>query len=274
MPELPEVESVRRSLLPLLRRRRIETVRVLETRLRRPVDGPALARTLPGRRITDLRRRGKYLLMDLSYGDLLLLHLGMSGRLRIARPADPLAVHDHLILGLGGGRELRFNDTRRFGLVLLVPPGGESGHPLLQHLGLEPFCDSFRPERLRAGASGRRAPIKNFIMDAKRVAGIGNIYACESLHAAGLHPRRPAGRISLASWGRLTGAIRQVLAAAIDDGGTTLRDFRNGRDEPGFFGPRLEVYGRETAPCRRCRRPIRRIVLAGRSTFYCPGCQH
>ncbi len=273
MPELPEVESVRRALLPLLVNRRVGRVEVREPRLRWPVDSAALARGLPGRRILGVRRRAKYLLLDLEGGAVLMLHLGMSGRLSVVPARRRLARHDHVIVALNGGRQLRFNDARRFGVVELLPPGEESGHRLLRHLGLEPLDAAFQPAALRRAARGRRAPVKAFLMDSRQVVGIGNIYASEALHRAGVHPRRPAGRLSAARWERLAAAIRAVLRDAIHLGGTTLRDFTGADGARGEYGWRLAVYGREGEPCGRCHRSIRRTVQSGRSTFYCPGCQ-
>jgi len=189
-------------------------------------------------------------------------------------PADrPFARHDHVAVGLEPDLQLRFNDARRFGAMELVPAGSEQSHRLLAHLGIEPLAREFRAADLRKLAQGRRAPIKTFIMDARHVVGVGNIYACEALFEASIHPRRSAGRISLVRWQRLAAAVRRILRASIRQGGTTLRDYLNIQGEPGGYRQRLRVYGREDEPCRRCRRPIRRTVLSGRGTFYCPGCQ-
>ncbi|MCZ6832447.1 MAG: bifunctional DNA-formamidopyrimidine glycosylase/DNA-(apurinic or apyrimidinic site) lyase [Acidobacteria bacterium] len=273
MPELPEVESLRRALRPLLEDRILGAVEVRQRSLRYPVDSRLLRRALPGRRITRLRRRGKYLLFDLDDGPSLLVHLGMSGRLALVPANRPYARHDHVAFGLEDGLQLRFNDVRRFGVIDMVPAGGESRHRLLAHLGIEPLEKEFNAANLRNMAHGRRCPVKTFIMDARHVVGVGNIYACEALFMAGIHPRRAAGRISPARWQRLTTAVRRILNAAIRQGGTTLRDYLNLAGEPGGYRRRLRVYGRRDEPCRRCRRPIRRVVLSGRGTFYCPGCQ-
>ena len=273
MPELPEVESLRLALKPLLERHLLGTVEIRQRSLRYPVDSRLLKRSLPGRRITRLRRRGKYLLFDLDDGPSLLVHLGMSGRLALVSADRPFARHDHVAFGLEDGLQLRFNDARRFGVIDMVPAGGESRHRLLAHLGVEPLEKEFNAANLRNMALGRRCPVKTFIMDSRYVVGVGNIYACEALFMAGIHPRRAAGRISPARWQGLTTAVRRILKAAIRQGGTTLRDYFNVAGEPGGYRRRLRVYGRPDEPCRRCERPIRRVVLSGRGTFYCPGCQ-
>lgn len=273
MPELPEVESLRLALQPLLQNHRLGKVMVRQRSLRYPVDTRLLRRSLPGRRITGLRRRGKYLLFDLDDGPALLIHLGMSGRLSLVPATLPFARHDHVAFGLENDLQLRFNDVRRFGVIDMVPADGESSHRLLAHLGIEPLEKDFNAVNLRALARDRRCPVKTFIMDARMVVGVGNIYASETLFMAGIHPRRAAGRISPARWQLLTLAVRRILKAAIRQGGTTLRDYLNVAGEPGGYRRRLRVYGRQDEPCRRCQRPIRRVVLSGRGTFYCPGCQ-
>ena len=273
MPELPEVETVRRSLLPHVSRRRLLEVRVRDARLRTPVDVPALRALLPGRRVLGLRRRAKYLLFDLEGGTVLLVHLGMTGVLNIAPPQRPLRKHDHVVIDLEGGRQIRFHDPRRFGLVEALPAGAESNHPRLRHLGVEPLGPAFEPRALAAAAAGRRQPIKSFLMDGRRIVGVGNIYACEALFLARIHPRRAAGRLAPARWQRLARAVRHVLNDALTKGGTTLRDFADADGEAGYFGLRLRVYDREGLACRRCGRAVRRTVQSGRGTFYCPGCQ-
>jgi formamidopyrimidine-DNA glycosylase len=237
------------------------------------VDQATLSRRLPGRRIEEIRRRSKYLLFDLDDGAALLVHLGMTGRFTIVPARQPYATHDHVALGLNGGQQLRFNDARRFGVVEYLAPRTEPDHRLLRSLGVEPLEGEFNAAHLRAMARGRRCPIKTFIMDARHVVGIGNIYASEALYLAGIHPRRAAGRLSLTRWQRLVTTVRRVLRASIRMGGTTLRDYLNVDGDPGRYRRRLQVYGRQDEPCRRCRRPIRRVVQSGRSTFYCPGCQ-
>ena len=273
MPELPEVESLRRALRPRLLSRVLGQVKVRDPRLRYPVDQATLKRRLPGRRIQEIRRRSKYLLFDLDDEATLLVHLGMTGRFVIVPASQPYATHDHVALGLDGGEQLRFNDARRFGVVEYLAPHAEPDHRLLRSLGVEPLEREFTAVHLRAVARGRSCPIKTFIMDARHVVGIGNIYASEALYLAGIHPRRAAGRISPARWQLLVTMVRRVLRASIRMGGTTLRDYLNVDGDPGRYRRRLQVYGRQDEPCRRCRRPIRRLVQSGRSTFYCPGCQ-
>ncbi len=273
MPELPEVESLRRALQPRLAGRRLGRVRIHQRSLRYPVPAAALHRHLPGRRILRLRRRAKYLLFDLEDGPALVIHLGMTGRLALVGSRSLLETHDHIAFGLDGRQELRFNDARRFGLVDVVAPQGEPRHRLFRHLGVEPLSPDFSGDAMYRLSRGRRAPIKAFLMDARIVVGVGNIYASEALFVAGIHPRRAAGRIGPARWQRLAGAVRHVLDEAIHHGGTTLRDFLNFGGDPGGYGERLRVYDREDEPCERCATPLRRIVQSGRSTYYCPACQ-
>ena len=272
MPELPEVETIRRGLEPLLTGRRLTGVEIRERRLRRRVV-PAMLGRLRGAAVVGIRRRSKYLLVDTDAGLTLLVHLGMSGRLWVSDAARPPRPHEHLVFALDDGRTLRFADTRRFGLVEAVPSGRLAEHPLLRGLGPEPLGDDVTGASLRAATRGRRKPVKNFLMDTRALAGVGNIYACEALHRAGVHPRRAVGRLGPLAWDRLVAAVKTVLAEAIEAGGTTLRDFFNAAEEAGEFAVALRVYDREGEACRRCRARIRRVVLAGRSTFYCPGCQ-
>jgi formamidopyrimidine-DNA glycosylase len=287
MPELPEVEVIRRSLEPHLVGRRIERVIVRERRLRLPVDATALRRRVAGRRIETVGRRAKYLLLGLDGPDLVALHLGMSGRLCLASPDQPLALHEHLIVALGptgassgaagaatpDRHELRLRDPRRFGLVVVLPVAGWHASPLFRHLGPEPLDPGLDVDGLRAALRGRRAPIKNLLLDARFLVGVGNIYAAEALHVAGIDPRTPAARLGPRRWRRLLDAVREVLQRSIADGGTSLVDFLDGNGQPGLHRTRLLVYGRAGAPCRRCARPVRRIVQAGRSTYFCTRCQ-
>lgn len=273
MPELPEVETVRRTLLRQVARRRIVGVTVAETRLRVAVPTPALVALAVGRQIVGVRRRAKYLLVDLEHGAAILMHLGMSGRLRVTAAGDPPRRHDHVGLHLDDGRVVWFNDARRFGLVLPLPAGAEATHPCLQGLGVEPLGGELDAAALFDASRGRTTAVKSFLLDATHVVGIGNIYACEVLHAARISPRRAVGRLSRAEWRRLAGAIVRTLAQAVRQGGTTLRDFFDVEGAAGSFAVRLRVYGREGEPCRRCRGRVRRLVQAGRSTFYCGRCQ-
>lgn len=270
MPELPEVETSRRGLEPHVLGRRIQRIEVREPRLRWPI-APDTALHVDGQRILALRRRGKYLLFELGQG-VLLLHLGMSGSLRVLPSLQPPLLHDHVDLHLDDGYCVRFRDPRRFGTLQWTPAPAET-HPLLRALGPEPLGPSFSGRYLYERSRGRRAPIKTFIMDSHVVVGVGNIYASESLHLACVHPGRAAGRISAERYQRLAEAIRQVLAEAIVQGGTSLRDFVQEDGNPGYFAQSLRVYGRTGHPCPSCAGPIRRRRIGQRSSFYCPVCQ-
>ena len=273
MPELPEVETIRRGLESRLAGARIRRVEVLETRLRTPLSPRQLEAELRGRRIQALARRGKYLLLHLSGGRVLVFHLGMTGQLMVVRRDAPLTAHTHVRIGLEGGEELRYADTRRFGMLFVLRRQALDRHPRFRHLGPEPLGPEFTPEYLQQRARRVRKPIKNFLMDAAVVVGLGNIYATEALYRAGIHPSRASGRIAAERWKRLHAAILEVLGDALRAGGTTLQDYRNADGEAGLFQNRLLMYGRAGEACERCGRRIRRIVQAGRSTFYCPGCQ-
>jgi formamidopyrimidine-DNA glycosylase len=271
MPELPEVETTRRGVLPHLLGRRILAVTLRESRLRWPV--PAnLDQLLRDQRVEDIGRRGKYLLVRVA-GGTLLVHLGMSGSLRIVEPeGSTLRKHDHLDIHLEGGGVLRYHDPRRFGAFLWLE-GDPLQHALLRDLGPEPLGEEFDGDYLRARARGRRVAIKPFLMDARIVVGVGNIYANEALHIAGIRPQWPAGKVSLQRYRLLADAVRSVLGNAIAQGGTTLRDYVNGSGSPGYFSQSLCVYGRAGEPCLRCARPIRAVRGAARATFYCSTCQ-
>ncbi len=269
MPELPEVETTRRGIEPHVLGRVVERVTIRDGRLRWPID-KALPSLIQGANINATSRRGKYLLLEFTHGALL-IHLGMSGSLRVVEPGLPPGRHDHVDIALRGGQSLRFNDPRRFGSFHFTsdPPS----HPLLSRLGPEPLSDAFNAEYLARAARGRKAAVKTFLMDAHVVVGVGNIYANEALYLAGIHPARPAGRISRARFATLVDCVRQVLAAAIESGGTTLRDFVGGDGRPGYFRQSLRVYEREGEPCPGCGTAIRRRVLGQRATYYCSRCQ-
>jgi formamidopyrimidine-DNA glycosylase len=268
MPELPEVEVTRLGLEPRLAGRRISGVVVREPRLRWPVSRAVMQ--LTGRKVESIRRRGKYLLVDCGDGHLI-LHLGMSGSLRVVPPDTPAQKHDHFDLVLGD-RALRLRDPRRFGAVLWCP-GEPSAHPLLAHLGVEPLSREFDPRRLHALTRGARVAIKLFLMDARRIVGVGNIYANEALFRAGISPRMRAGKLSLEKAKKLVPAIKKTLLAAIKAGGSSLRDFVGADGNAGYFQQRYWVYDREGKPCRRCGTTIKRFVQGARSTFCCPTCQ-
>ncbi|MFG0317048.1 MAG: bifunctional DNA-formamidopyrimidine glycosylase/DNA-(apurinic or apyrimidinic site) lyase [Planctomycetota bacterium JB042] len=270
MPELPEVEATRRGLDPWVRGRRVVEVAVRERRLRWPV--PArLERELPGRVLAGTARRAKYLLLPAGAGTVL-VHLGMSGSLRRV-PADAEAgPHDHVDLVLDDGHALRLRDPRRFGAVLWVT-ADPALDPRLAHLGPEPLSDAFDGAYLHVVSRGRRARVKSVLMDGRVVVGVGNIYASEALFAAGVHPHRAAGRIGRERFDRLAAAVKDVLAAAIENGGTTLRDYAGVDGRPGGNATRLAVYGRAGEPCLRCRTPIRLTRRDARATYHCPRCQ-
>lgn len=268
MPELPEVETTLRGVAPHVVGRKIMEIAVRDKRLRWPV--PDAVHDLTGLKIDSARRRGKYLLFTTSSGTLI-MHLGMSGSLRIVDPENPWRKHDHFAILLGSGKQLRLHDPRRFGCVLLsVEP---DKHPLLADLGPEPLEDAFDAAHLFAESRSKSVAVKNFVMDSKVVVGVGNIYASEALFIAGIKPTRPAQKVTRAEYVRLVEAIRQVLSASIEMGGTTLRDFLNEKGEPGYFAQSLRVYDREGQPCLRCGGTIKRIILGQRSTYYCPKCQ-
>lgn len=270
MPELPEVETTRRGITPHLQNQIIDDVIVRQRQLRWPV--PRNLRTvLRGQTIEQIDRRGKYLLLKTTNGTLI-IHLGMSGSLRVLPCDTPPQKHDHLDLILHNGQCLRFRDPRRFGTVLWTRED-PFHHKLLKQLGPEPLSDQLNGDYLWQRSRGRKLTIKQIIMDSKIVVGVGNIYANEALFLAGIHPRRQAGRISRERYVQLAKAIKQVLRAAIKQGGTTLRDFTDGNGEPGYFRLKLRVYERTGLSCTRCGKPIQHTVIGQRSTYYCSHCQ-
>lgn len=270
MPELPEVETTRRGIEPHVTGEVIRGAEVRQRRLRWPVP-VGLSPRLAGRRITGVGRRGKYLLLDTS-GVSVIVHLGMSGSLRMVTGDVAPGPHDHVDLCLANGLRLRLRDPRRFGAVLLTRRD-PALHPLIRNLGPEPLTDAFDGAWLHRRAAGRRSPVKNLIMDGHVVAGVGNIYASEALFLAGILPARRAGRISLKRYEVLSVAIKRVLTQAIEQGGTTLRDFVNGSGEPGYFLQHLLAYGRAGLPCVNCRTAIVQRVLGQRASYFCPRCQ-
>lgn len=269
MPELPEVETTRRGVAPHLQGRRVEAVTLRRRMLRWPIP-EQISTELPGQRIEAVRRRAKYLLLDADSGSVL-LHLGMSGSLRVLPQGTPARAHDHVDLHLDNGAMLRLTDPRRFGALLWQPQG--ELHELLASLGPEPLSADFNGAYLHRRAAGRSAPVKHFLMDQRIVVGVGNIYAAEALFRAGIHPARAAGRISPARWERLARAVQEILAQAIERGGTTLRDFLNPDGEPGYFEQELFVYGRAGQPCKVCGGTLRAADWGQRATVYCTRCQ-
>ncbi|MEX0899304.1 MAG: bifunctional DNA-formamidopyrimidine glycosylase/DNA-(apurinic or apyrimidinic site) lyase [Gammaproteobacteria bacterium] len=270
MPELPEVETTRRGIEPVLMGARVERVVVREPRLRWRVS-PALARGLGGATIKSVSRRGKYLLLETARGTAI-VHLGMSGSLRIVARSQPPFAHDHIDLELASGHSIRFTDPRRFGSWTWTTDD-PADHELLRHLGPEPLGDGFDGDYIHSRSLGRKASVKTFVMDGRIVVGVGNIYASESLWAAGIHPRRAAGRISLARYRVLAAAIRSVLASAITQGGTTLRDYAQSDGTPGYFAVKLKVYERAGLPCKRCGAALKSEVIGQRASYFCPVCQ-
>lgn len=282
MPELPEVETVRRGLAPAMEGVVIERADVNRPDLRWPFP-ERMAERLTGQRVERLRRRSKYILADLSGGETLLIHLGMSGRMTVS--GDPLGQfvhhhpmpqkHDHVVFHMANGARITFNDPRRFGAMDLMPTATAEQHKLLAVLGPEPLGNDFNETYLIDAFRGRSTPVKAALLDQRIVAGLGNIYVCEALYRARVSPRRKAGQISAGRVRALVPVIRTVLAEAIEAGGSSLRDFRQADGELGYFQHSFDVYGREGQPCRTegCGAEIRRITQSGRSTFYCAQCQ-
>lgn len=282
MPELPEVETVRRGLLPVMEGARIARAEVNRPDLRWPFPD-RMADRLTGRTVTALRRRSKYILADLDSGETLLVHLGMSGRMLISgaqlgsfhhdHPAPQK--HDHVVLHLGSGARITFNDARRFGAMDLMPTDRADQHLLLRDLGPEPFGNDFNEPYLAGRLKGRKTPIKAALLDQRIVAGLGNIYVAETLFRARISPLRLAGELAEAQVHSVVPVIREVLAEAIEAGGSSLRDFRQANGELGYFSKHFQVYDREGDPCETpgCTGTITRSVQSGRSSFWCPTCQ-
>lgn len=270
MPELPEVETTVRGLAPVLEGRRIASIELRRADLRRPFP-PELRQRLTGARVTGLSRRAKYGLIATDRDDTMIFHLGMSGSWRI--DPDEIGKHDHVVIETEEGRRLALNDPRRFGSLDLVPTAVLAVTPPFDAMGPEPLGAEFDGARLAAALTGRVAPIKAMLLDQRIVAGLGNIYVCDALNLAGIHPGREAGRISRARLNRLAEAVKDVLGAAIAAGGSTLRDYAQPNGELGYFSKDWRVYGREGEACPTCAGAIRRRVDSGRSTFFCANCQ-
>jgi len=286
LPELPEVETVRRGLVPAMEGKRIARTEVRRPDLRWPLPD-RMAERLTGARVERLRRRSKYILADLDTGETLLVHLGMTGRMTVSGLAAPYVPgqfhhahpltekHDHVVLDLEDGARVTFNDARRFGAMDLMPSATADQHPLLAALGPEPLGNTFNAAYLAARLAGRKGPVKALLLDQRVVAGLGNIYVSEALHRAGIHPERAGGQIARERLDRLTTEIRAVLAEAIEAGGSSLRDYRQADGELGYFQHSFRVYDREGTPCPTagCPGTVRRIVQSARSSYYCPLCQ-
>lgn len=272
MPELPEVEVICRGLAPLLEGEHLTSVSFGSQKLRRPTPPPEAIRTVMGQKISSVKRRAKYIIITLANSAKIIIHLGMTGRLGIFPESAPVAKHDHAFWLLANQMELRFNDTRRFGSIQIAQPA-EDHNVIFADLGPDPFWGSFSGEYLKAKAANRKMAVKNFLMDNRIVVGIGNIYASEILFATGINPETQAGKIKLPDWRQIVSKSREILADAISQGGTTISDYVNSRGEKGYFQVRLKVYGRQGQPCRQCGESIRKSIIGGRATFFCPVCQ-
>ncbi len=275
MPELPEVEVTRRGLRPHLVGSTIQDVRWSNKRLRAPMPRKFLDLYIRGGRVAAIDRRAKYLLLRMTSQGVLLVHLGMTGNLGLFPAATPRARHDHLCLLLDNGLELRFNDARRFGAIYVWPPlqAAALENEFSARLGPEPFSDEFNAGRLWRRAQGKKQAVKNFLMDSRMVAGIGNIYASEILFAAGIHPQTPVGMLKKAAWRNVAASCRAVLSRAIEAGGSTISDFLGADGEPGYFQLQFQVYNRAGAGCKQCGQEVKKTVLGGRATYFCPVCQ-
>lgn len=275
MPELPEVEVTRRGLLAQVAGRTVVHVVAGKQRLRGEIPRRLLREHVAGQEIQTIDRRAKYLLLRLTSGTILVMHLGMTGKLGLMQRSIPPHKHDHLVLQLDNGMDIRFNDSRRFGSIVVWP----AEHAALQETafssreGIEPLGDAFTADHLLNLARNRRIPIKSFLMNSRLVAGIGNIYANEILFAARIHPLRPVHRLTQKEWRRIIRESRRILLLAIEAGGSTISDFLGASGHPGYFQLQLQAYGRKTLPCLRCGQEIVRSTLAGRATYHCPACQ-
>jgi len=276
MPELPEVEVTKLGITPHLQGRTISAIKVIDGRLRWPVP-KSLPQILPGQKIQSIERRGKYLLLELEKG-CLLIHLGMTGTLRVLPSSEPLKLHDRVTFEFGH-LSLRLHDPRKFGAVLWHPKnkGPVESNPLLLKLGVEPFSTAFEGELgteiLYQASRKRSVAVKQFLLAGQAVVGVGNIYCSESLFEAGIHPAKAAGKLTRPQCSRLASAVRSILKKAIDAGGSTLKDFVNSDGDPGHFTVQSKVYDRKGLPCKVCKTPIQQIVQGQRSTYFCPACQ-
>ncbi|RYG61397.1 MAG: bifunctional DNA-formamidopyrimidine glycosylase/DNA-(apurinic or apyrimidinic site) lyase [Alphaproteobacteria bacterium] len=270
MPELPEVETTLRGVQPYLEGATLTHVQVRVPMLRLPTPP---ASVLQGRTLSNLRRRNKYILIDTDDAHSIILHLGMSGRLTLTTASEPLLKHDHIILGTAGGKQVRLHDPRRFGMFLHLPTPLLATHPLITAIGPEPLTEDFNPAYLHKALRTKSIPIKAAIMDGKLVAGVGNIYASESLFHARINPLTPASKLTKKQCAQLVESIRIILLQAIAAGGSSLRDFAQADGQLGYFQHTFQVYGRAGLPCHACNTPVKSQVLAQRNTFWCPTCQ-
>ena len=273
MPELPEVEVVKLGLAPLITDRVIQEIYFSGKNLRLPIPRKKLEQLVKNHQIKNIRRRAKYLLIEMTNQATLIIHLGMSGKLGLFPVGSPQAIHDHLRFRLDNDMEMRYNDTRRFGLVQVMSKEEFKEKNPFAHLGPEPFSTDFTADYLKKMAGQRIQPIKNFLMDSKMVVGIGNIYANEILFYSRIHPTMPIGSMTRPMWKNIVHYTPLILRRAIEQGGSTIADFVNSSGEQGYFQLELMVYGRDNEPCKLCYNTIKKIVIGGRTTFFCPGCQ-
>lgn len=291
MPELPEVETIKNGLNPHIKNTTIKKVTVRQPKLRWPIPDN-LNQTLKNTNIKDIKRRSKYLLFEIEHNNnpagLLVIHLGMSGNLRIVDKTIELKKHDHVDIELNNNKVLRYNDPRRFGAIMWVDNQNYThdntdnkyssleliqNHERFKHLGPEPLTDDFNKDYIYNKAKNRNTPIKNFIMNNQIVVGVGNIYATEALFYSKIHPQKPAGDLTSSQWNKLVAEIKKILTKAIKSGGTTLKDFTNSDGKPGYFKQELAVYGRSGEPCVKCKQPLKSIRQQGRTTIFCDKCQ-
>ena len=270
MPELPEVETLRRSLLPLVKNKVCQAVKFFRKDIRFPIPQESLVKGLTNNEVQDISRQGKYLLFHVPEG-FMLLHLGMSGKVTLQSTLEPQEKHTHAVFWFSEKTYLHFVDPRRFGSISWVPLSGK--HPLINNLGFDPFSEQMNAKTMKFLARKSRAPIKSFIMNSQKVTGVGNIYACESLFHAGIRPQKQSGKITLVQWEEWIKCLRDILTKSITKGGTTLRNFFDPSGSQGYFSVNLSVYGKENQPCPKCSYPITRLVHSGRSTFFCKFCQ-
>lgn len=275
MPELPEVEVTRRGLLPLLPGRTVQEVSWSNKRLRVAMPRKLLAQYIRGTGFVSIDRRGKFLLFRMTNDSVLVIHLGMTGKLSLMPSGETLTKHDHLRLLLDNETELRFNDSRRFGSISVWPPdqAGSKENELSAKIGVEPFSKELNADYLHQASLSKTQPVKNFLMDGKIIAGIGNIYANEILFAVKIHPQTPANCLNRPAWKKIVTSCRKIMKKAILAGGSTISDFLGTNGNPGYFQVQFNVYGRKGKKCTQCANTINKTVLAGRATYYCPTCQ-